>query len=98
MCVAPIKITHTETKREVSIFAMLDNCSQGCFIKNNIRERLGASGRKTEIIIETLNGDQEVASNVISGLKVSSDRGRVRQHWLNLPAIYTREELPADVE
>ena len=98
MCVAPIKITHTETKREVSTFAMLDNCSQGCFIKNNIRERLGASGRKTEIIIETLNGDQEVASNVISGLKVASDMGRVRQHWLNLPAIYTREELPADVE
>ena len=38
MCVAPIKITHAETKREVSTFAMLDNCSQGSFIKNNIIE------------------------------------------------------------
>ena len=63
MCVVPIKITHAETKREVSTFAMLDNCSQGCFIKNNIRERLGASGRKTETIIKTLTGDQEVASD-----------------------------------
>ena len=36
MCVVPIKITYTETKREVSTFAMLNNCSQGCFIKNNI--------------------------------------------------------------
>ena len=77
---------------------MLDNCSQGCFIKNNIRERLGASGRKTEIIIKTLNGDQEVASTVISGLKVASDMRAVRQHWLNLLATYTREELLADVE
>ena len=77
---------------------MLDNCSQGCFIKNNIRERLGASGRKTEIIIKTLNGDQEVASTVISGLKVASDMKGVRQNWLDLPATYTREELPADVE
>ena len=38
MCVMPIKITHAETKREVSTFAMLDNCSQGSFIKNNIIE------------------------------------------------------------
>ena len=38
MCVIPIKITQAETKREVSTFAMLDNCSQGSFIKNNIIE------------------------------------------------------------
>ena len=53
MYVVPIKVTHAETKREVSTFAMLDNCTQGCFIKNSIRERLGVSGRKTEIIIKT---------------------------------------------
>ena len=82
--------------REVSTFAMLDNCSQGCFIKNNIR--LGASGRKTKIIIKTLNGNQEVASTVISGLKVASAMEGVRKYWLNLPAAYTSEELPADVE
>ena len=98
MCVVPIKITHAVTKREVSTFAMLDIYSQGCFIKNNIRERLGASGRKTEIIIKTLNGDGEVASTVISGLMVASDMKGVRQHWFDLPATYTREKLPADVE
>ena len=78
MCVVPIKVTNAKTKREVSPFAMPDNCSKGCFIKNSIRERLGASGRKTEIIIKTLNGDQEVASTVISGLKVASDMEGVR--------------------
>ena len=78
MCVVPIKITHAETKWEVSTFTMLDNCSQGCFIKNSKRQRLGASSKKTEIIIKTLNGDQEVASTVISGLKVASDMEGVR--------------------
>ena len=77
---------------------MLDNCSQSCFIKTNIKERLGASGRKTEIIVKTLTGDQEVASTVISGLRVASDMEGVRKHWLNLPTKYTREELSADVE
>ena len=80
MCVVPIKITHAETKREVSTFAMLDNCSQGSFIKNNIIEKPGASGRKREIISKALNGDQEVASTVISGLRVASDMEGVRQY------------------
>ena len=31
-------------------------------------------------------------------MRVASDMEGVRQHWLNLPATYTREELPADVE
>ena len=53
--------------------------------QKQVRERLGASG-KSEIIIKTLNGDQEVASTVISRLKVPSDTKGVRQHWLNLPA------------
>ena len=35
---------------------------------------------------------------MISGLKVASDMKGVRQNWLDLPATYTREELPADVE
>ena len=35
---------------------------------------------------------------VISGFKVASDMEGMKQHWLNLPATYTREELLADVE
>ena len=52
------------TKREAATFALFDNYSQGCFIKNNIIEGLGASNRKTEIIIKALIGNQEVASIV----------------------------------
>ena len=35
---------------------------------------------------------------MISWLRVASDLEEVRQHWLNLPATCTREELPVDVE
>ena len=31
-------------------------------------------------------------------MRVAGDMEGVRPHWLNLPATYTREELPADVE
>ena len=35
---------------------------------------------------------------MISGLRVAIDMEGVMQHWLNLLAIYTRKELPADIE
>ena len=38
--IVPIKVTHAETKREVSTLSALNNCGQGCFVKNSIRERL----------------------------------------------------------
>ena len=89
--IVPIKVTHAETKREVSTLSALNNCGQGCFVKNSIRERLGESGRKTEMIINISNDDQDVASTVISGLKAASDMEGKGQQWLNLPATYTRE-------
>ena len=37
---------------------------------DSIRKNLGADGRKTEIAIKTLNGEQKMKSTVMSGLKV----------------------------
>ena len=33
ICVVPIKISHQSYKRTISIYAMLDNCSQGLYVK-----------------------------------------------------------------
>ena len=65
---------------------MLENCSQGCFMKDSIRKNLGADGRKTEITIKTLNGEQKMKSTVMSGLKVRSDSDEDNKRWLDLPA------------
>ena len=35
---------------------------------------------------------------MMSGLKVRSDSDEDTKRWLDLPATYTKEELPADVE
>ena len=77
---------------------MLDNCCQGCFVKDSIRKNLGADGRKTEITIKTLNGEQKMNSTAMSGLKIRSDSDEDNKRWLDLPATYTKEELSTDVE
>ena len=98
MCVLLVKVSYAGSKKQISTYAMLDNCSQGCFVKDSIRKNLGANGRKTEITIKTLNGEQKMKSTVMSGLKVRSDSDGDTKRWLDLPATYTKEELPADVE
>ena len=42
MCVVPVKVSYAGTKKQISTYAMLDNCSQGGFMKDSIRKNLGA--------------------------------------------------------
>ena len=63
--VVPVKVSYVRTKKQTSAYAILENWSQGCFIKDSIREDLGVDGRKIEITTKTLHGEQgEVNSDV----------------------------------
>ena len=97
MRVVPVKIGHVGAKKKVSTLAMLRNCSQGTFMKESIKKKLGISGRKTEITIKTLNGKKNMKSTMVTRLKVSKICYGEGIRWLNLPATYTREALPAVV-
>ena len=98
MCVVPVKIGHVRTKKEVSRLAILSNCSQRTFMKENIKKKLGISGRKTEITIKILNGKQNMESTVVTWLKVSKNGHGEGFRWLNFPAKHTTEALRADAE
>ena len=44
MCVVPVKVSYAGTKNQISTYAMLDNCSQVCFIKDSTRKNIGVDG------------------------------------------------------
>ena len=67
-------------------------------MKGSIRKNLAADAKKTEITIKTLNGEQKMKSTVMSGLNVRSDSDEGNKRWLDLPATYSKEDLPADAE
>ena len=73
ICVVHVKVSYGRTKKQISTYAMVDNCSQGCFMKGSITNNLGADGRKTGITIKNLDDEQKMKSKVMSGLKVRSD-------------------------
>ena len=38
MCVVPVKVSYAGSKKQISTYAMLANCSQSCFVKDSIRK------------------------------------------------------------
>ena len=98
MCLVPVKGIHSKSKKECSTYAMLDNCSHGTFIKDDIQRKLGAVGREADITVKTLNGEQSMKSTAVSGLRVSSSITDGKEIWLNLPPAYTGEDIPVDIE
>ena len=98
MCVVPVRVKHHNSKNEVTTFALLDSCSQGTFATDDLLQRLNISGVETSISIKTLNGNQNVKSQLTDGLLVSkqtvSKNDKVQ--WLKLPKVFSRKEIPVD--
>ena len=63
-----------------------------------ILQELDVTGVKTSINIKTLNGNQKVSSTLVDGIMVSrqvlSTRDQI--HWIKLPKLYRRKEIPVD--
>ena len=71
MCVVPVKIQHNQSDDEITAFAMLDACSQGTFITQNLMEQLSIKGIPTSVKIKTLIGHQTESSEIVKDLLVS---------------------------
>ena len=96
MCVVPVIVKHKNSSREVKTFAMLDNCSQRTFVKEDLLKKLKIGGRATSISIKTLNGENTFQSHAVDGLQVCSSNAKSKKIWLNLPTTYTQNQLPVD--
>ena len=73
MCIVPVKVRIKGSQGAVKTCAMLDNCSQGRFVKTKLLEELKVSGIKTAVTIKTLNGDYKHSSTIaVDGLEVTN--------------------------
>ena len=98
MCVVSVRLRYCNLDKEVSTFALLDTCSQGTFVTDNLLKKLGLSGVRTPINIKTLNGNKKVTTSLIEGLMVSKQplpKDKIIQ-WVKLPKLYAREQIPVD--
>ena len=74
---------------------MLDNCSTGTFIRDDVREELEVVGTETNLVIKTINGSEFHNTTVLTDLVVTDLDGN---NSVKLPRTFTRDEIPASEE
>ena len=75
----------------IKVYGMLDNCSQGSFIIQDMLDMFHVKGINTRVSIKTLTGTTSEDSCLVDGFVVSDLAGKCT---INLPKLYTRHNLP----
>ena len=95
MYVIPVNVKYKDSNSVYSTFAMLHNCSQGCFVNSSLVKNLRIKGHKTSVSVKTLTGERINTSFAVDGLKASRTSG-LDAEWINIPKAYTKDDLPVD--
>ena len=90
MYVVPVWVGHRNSRKMVKMYVMLDNCSQGSFIKDEIFEEFAISGRNLKLSLKTLTGEKSEDTEAADGLIISAvdcKKGRPME-WIELSKAY----------
>ena len=71
---------------------MLDSCSTGTFLLEDIAACLDAKGTDTKLMVKTVNGTQLHDTKALNGLIVTDLNGENRN---DLPKTFTKEDISA---
>lgn len=91
--IVPVWLHHKATpERKELVYALLDNQSDACFIREDILQKLNISGPDVQLKLSTVLGEDLVTSKKINDLVV---RGINEEIEVSLPRTYSRDEIPA---
>ncbi|XP_068224461.1 uncharacterized protein, partial [Palaemon carinicauda] len=89
--IIPVRIKQRGTNREVLTYALYDPGSTGCFLSEELKDDLQASGVQTNLRLKTMHGESIVKSYLVQDLVVSDINS---QNGILLPKTYSRQEIP----
>ena len=96
MAVVPVKVWLKTTGPPVITYAFLDNGSSSTFCTESLMRKLGVNGTRAQISLTTLEKkDSLIDSFVVKDLVISDLDEKV---FVELPALYTRPEIPVSEE
>ena len=91
--IVPVWIHHRKnSSNKLLTYALLDEQSDACFVKEDLLRRLNASGPEVELKLSTVLAEKVVTSQRIECLVV---RGYNEELEIPLPKSYSRSSIPA---
>ncbi|XP_067670760.1 uncharacterized protein [Haliotis asinina] len=91
--ILPVQVTVKGSNKVTTTNAMLDNGSTGCFMTEDLRNRLDVKSKPATLKLQTMNGTEHVNISVVNGLVVSDLDGT---NYVSLPGTYSKEVMPVD--
>ena len=93
--IVPVVLGHKDTPGDnVTVYAVLDNQSNGCFIDTSIMKQLKVAGRAVDLRLSTLTGEDSIKSIAVQDLVVKGTSEHCPS--IQLPTTYTRDSIPVD--
>ncbi|XP_068229676.1 uncharacterized protein [Palaemon carinicauda] len=90
--IVPVWLSHRNTNNKVIVYAVLDDQSDACFIKESVLRYMNVNGQDSVIKIATILGEEAITSTKVFGLSV---KGINENSTVNLPCVYSRKTIPA---
>ena len=95
--VVPVWLYHSSNPtKKVSTYALLDSCSQGSFVTEDIMNDLNLNGISTTITIKTLNKETSEPSSAVNGLVAQPYFEVDGCKNVTLPKLFSRKNLPTE--
>ena len=99
MCIVPIWVGHKNSTKMLKTYTMLDNCSIGSFIRDELIEDLGITERKSYLSLKILTGEKSDTMAIDGLIVFGIDLKRTRTcEWIELPRKYSNQFLPVERE
>ncbi|KAM7393992.1 hypothetical protein PAMP_020821 [Pampus punctatissimus] len=89
--IVPVKVKASKGSHVIEVYALLDPGSSATFCSEDLMSRLHMRGKKTHILLRTMNQERNVPAHVVSGLEVSALDSST---FLPLPDTFTQKEMP----
>ncbi|KAL2089185.1 hypothetical protein ACEWY4_016084 [Coilia grayii] len=91
LSIVPVKVKAAKGSHVIKVYALLDPGSSATFCSEELMSRLHMRGKKTRILLRTMNQETSVPTHVVSGLEVSA---LDRDIFLPLPDTFTQKDMP----
>ncbi len=91
LSIVPVQVKSKKGNKTVITYAFLDQGSTAVFCTSRLMNRLGLSGKRSNILLRTMGQDKVTTTHVVSGLEVA---GLNEEDFWELPDAYTQETMP----
>ncbi|KAJ8403222.1 hypothetical protein AAFF_G00354390 [Aldrovandia affinis] len=95
LAIVPVRIKSKRSSREVKTYAFIDTGSSATFCSEALMNQLNMRGRRTEILLRTMDQEKTMQSYMLSDLEVC---GLEESDFIELPNVFSQKDIPVKQE